>query len=331
MSIKALSSDLESKNLRQIYLFHGPERYLRRQFRQRLKQALMGDDANVSMNYHYFEGNDTSVSELIDLADTLPFLAERRLIIWENSGLFKKSDDTMVDYLKNLPPTTSFLFVEAEVDKRSRMFKTISAAGGVVEFQTQDEDVLRRWITGILRKEGRQVSGGAVDLILAKCGSDMDNIYNELEKLICYSEGRDSISIDDIEEVTTTRIGNKIFDMVGAVADKKAAQALALYGDLLALREPAMRILFLIGRQFGHLLQVKDLKSRGYDNKTIGAKAGLPPFVVAKHAAQAAKFTDGELRSALNVCVEADEAVKTGRMGDKMSVELLIVELSALA
>ena len=90
-----------------------------------------------------------------------------------------------------------------------------------------------------------------------------------------------------------------------------------------------MRILFLIARQFNTLMQVKELKGKGYDNKAIGAKVGLPPFIAGKYAAQAAKFKKEDLRGALEACVEAEEAVKTGRMNDVMSVELLIVRYSA--
>ena len=75
-------------------------------------------------------------------------------------------------------------------------------------------------------------------------GEDMENIHGELEKLFCYTLGKQEITIHDIEEICTTHIDNKIFDMVNAVADQKQKQALMYYYDLLALKEPPMRILF---------------------------------------------------------------------------------------
>lgn len=89
-----------------------------------------------------------------------------------------------------------------------------------------------------------------------------------------------------------------------------------------------MRILFLIARQFNLLLQVKELKNKGYDANTIGAKTGLAGFIARKYVSQASKFKEAELRKALADCVETEEAVKTGRMNDVMSVELLIVKRS---
>ena len=123
-------------------------------------------------------------------------------------------------------------------------------------------------------------------------------------------------------------IGNHIFDMVSAIAEGKQEKALNLYYELLAQKEPPMRILFLIARQFNLLLQVKELKNKGYDMRSIGEKVGLKGFVAGKYVSQAAKFKEAELKRALTDCVETEEAVKTGRMNDVMSVELLIVKSS---
>ena len=93
----------------------------------------------------------------------------------------------------------------------------------------------------------------------------MENISRELEKLFCYTMGRDVITAADIEAVCTRQIGNQIFDMVEAIAMRRQKQALDLYYDLLTLKEPPMRILFLIARQFNLLMQVRQLKRKGLD------------------------------------------------------------------
>ena len=163
--------------------------------------------------------------------------------------------------------------------------------------------------------------------MIAKTGTDMENIRMELEKLFCYCLDKDAIQPEDIDAVCVTRISSHIFDMVNAIADRKQKTALNLYYELLALKEPPMRILFLIARQCNMLLQVKELKKKGYDNKKIGEKTGRPGFVAGKYVAQAAKFKTSELRRAVERCVEAEEAVKTGRMNDVMSVEVLIMSV----
>lgn len=138
----------------------------------------------------------------------------------------------------------------------------------------------------------------------------MENIRGEVEKLVCYALDRDVVTAQDIETVCVRQIGSRIFDMVEAVADKKQKKAMELYYDLLTLKEPPMRILFLIARQFNLLLQVKELKNKGYDTRGIGEKVGLKGFIAGKYVSQAAKFKEAELKRALTDCVETEEAVK---------------------
>lgn len=324
--MKKLSEEIREGNLKQVYLLCGEEAYLRRQYRDRVKKALLGD--GDLMNLNCFEGKGIVPGEVIDLAQTMPFLAERRVLVIENSGFFKRGGETLAEYLADPAPSAYFLFVETEIDKRSRLYKAASARGRVIECKTPDEGVLKRWVVELLAKDNKRITQRDLDLFLEKTGTDMENIRGEVEKLVCYCLDREAVTAQDIEAVCVRQIGSRIFDMVEAVADKKQRRAMELYYDLLTLKEPPMRILFLIARQFNLLLQVKELKNKGYDTRGIGEKVGLKGFIAGKYVSQAAKFKEAELRQALTDCVETEEAVKTGRMNDVMSVELLIVRES---
>ena len=323
--MQQLNEDLKSGQLKQAYLLYGEEAYLRKQYKDKLQAVLLGE--GDAMNSHYFEGKDINPGEVIDLAETMPFFAERRVIVLENSGLFKSGGEKMAEYLTQPAPTAYFVFVESEVDKRSKLYKQVQQLGRAVEFSVQDERTLKRWIAGILKKDNKQITELTVEYFLDKVGTDMENIRSELEKLICYTMDKEVVEQEDIDKVCTNRISNHIFDMVTAIGDKQTERALTLYYDLLALKEPPMRILFLIARQCNTLLQVKQLKNKGFDNKRIGEKVGLPGFVAGKYVTQAAKFKEKELKRAVERCVEAEESVKTGRMNDTMSVELLIMSV----
>lgn len=325
--MQKLNEEIKTGQLKQVYLLYGEEAYLRSQYRDKLKTALLGDGDR--MNCHYFEGKDISVGEVIDLAETMPFFAPRRVIILENSGFFAHGGEQLAEYLAAPAETAYFVFVEPTADKRSRLYKAISTKGRAIEFKTQDEAVLKRWILGFLKKENKNITERDLNLFLEMTGTDMENIRGELEKLLCYCMNRDVITAQDIEEICTRQVSNQIFDMVSAVALKQQKRAMDLYYDLLTLKEPPMRILYLITRQFNMLLQVKELKNKGCDANVIGEKVGLAGFIAKKYIAQAAKFKETELRAAVRDCVEAEEAVKTGRMNDIMSVELLIVKYSS--
>ncbi len=323
--MQRINDDIKQGNFKQVYLLYGEERYLRRQYTERLKKALcgIGDD----MNTHFYEGKGLPVGEIIDLAETLPFFSERRVIFISNSGLFKSGGEQMAEYLASPAETCVFVFTESEVDKRSKLYKTVQSKGCAAEFSVQDENTLKRWIAGILAREGKRITESTVQLFLTKTGTDMENIQMELEKLVCYCMDKEIVTNEDVEAICTNRISNHIFDMINAIAARQTQTALQLYYDLLALKEPPMRILFLIARQCNLLLQVKELKSRGFDNKAIAPKIGVPPFVAGKYAAQAGQFRTSVLKNAVKQCVEAEEAVKTGRMNDMMSVELLILSV----
>lgn len=323
--MQRLNQDIKTGQLNHIYLLYGEEAYLRKQYKDRLKEAIIGDDA---MNYHYYEGKNISVGEIIDQAETMPFFADKRLIILENSGLFKGGGEELAEYLKAPAETVYFLFVDTEVDKRSKLYKAVSSKGCAVEFGIQDEATLKRWILGMVKKENKKISESALNYLLEMTGTDMENIRKETEKLFSYCLEKEAITERDIEQICTRRISSHIFDMINAIADRKQKRALELYYELLALREPPMRILSLITRQFNLLLQVKELAEKGYQGRTIGEKVGLPGFIAGKYVTQASRFKKKELRETLEACVEADEAIKMGRMNDNMSVELLIVKYS---
>ena len=323
--MRQIAEDIKQNNFKQIYLLYGEERYLRRQYRQKLQTALCSD--GDTMNVHFYSGKDIPVGEIIVLAETLPFLAERRVIFISDSGLFKSGGEKLAEYLASPCESTYFVFTESEVDKRSKLFKTVQSKGYAADFTVQDESTLKRWIAGTLGRDGKKITENTVQLIISKTGTDMDNIQMELEKLICYCMDRDVVTDADVEAVCTTRISNHIFDMINAIADRKQKAALELYYDLLALKEPPMRILFLIARQCNMLLQAKEMKLKGHDNRTIGSKLGVPPFIAQKVLNQASKFKTSTLRRAVQQCVEAETAVKTGRMNDMMSVEILIMSV----
>lgn len=324
--MEQLLQDLKQQNFKNAYLLCGEEAYLRNQYKKRLRDALVmeGD----TMNYSYYEGKDINPRAVIDMAETLPFFAERRVLMIENSGFFKNKCDELADYVAGIPESTCMIFVETEIDKRNRFYKEMKKHGRVVEFGIQKDEVLVKWILGMLKKEGKNITRDTLQVFLGKTGSDMQLIKNELDKLAAYTDGRDVITTEDVEQVCITQTTNKIFDMVNAIAEGNQKKALELYEDLLSLKEPPMRILFLIARQFNQLYQLKLLSKEGLPSAEIAKQAGIVPFAMKRYQAQAKSFSEEALRAAVEECVASEEAVKTGAMNDRMSVELLILKYS---
>ena len=324
--MKMLKEDIKKGQFKKVYLLMGEEVYLRNQYRKKLKEALL--DPEDTMNQAVFEGQGINVREVIDLAETLPFFAERRVLELQDSGFAKNACPELADYIPELPESTCLILTESEVDKRGRVYKAIKKEGRVVEFKKQDERTLARWVLGILNKEGRKITEETMRGFLQRTGSDMERIDRELEKLLCYTIGKDVIETADVEAVCTEQTENRIFDMIQAITEQNQRRALELYADLLAMKEPPMRILYLITRQFHQLLQLKELEGQGMEKSEMAKAAGVPPFAIGKYMAQCRKFTKKQLRRAVEDCVDTEERVKTGQMGDQISVELLIVKYS---
>ena len=319
--MQTLNQDIKEKSFKKIYLLYGDEPFLVGSYKKKLREAITGGD---TMNFNYFEGKNPDVKEIISLADTMPFFADRRLILVDGSGFFKSAQEELAAYLPQMPDTTCLVFAESEVDKRNRLYKRVKELGYAAELNKQDAAQLMRWAAGILGRDGRKISRPVMEYFLERTGDDMENIRMELEKLVCYTMGRDVITKEDVDAVGTVHVTSRVFDMVAAIVAGNTKKAMDLYEDLLTLKEPPMRILFLIARQFNQLLQIKELTAAGKDKGAMASALKVPPFAVGKLTAQARAFTRDQILSWVTLCVETEEAVKTGRLSDRLAVELLI-------
>ena len=324
--MKTIDQDIKEGKIKNVYLLYGEETYLIRQYRDKLKRAIVAE--GDTMNFGTFSGADINQKEIVDLAETLPFFAERRMILVEDSGLFKKGAEELADYMADIPETTYFVFVEKEVDRKTKMFKEVKKQGSAVEFPRQTDAILTRWVETRLKKNGKQIKRDAFALFLRKTGNDMENIDRELEKLLCYTLDRDYIEVSDVEAVTTEQIENKVYEMVDCVVRHQQKQALELYYDLLALKAKPMQILALTNKQFQCMMIVKSMSGQGFGDQDIAAKAGCPAWAVRKYQAKCRGYTMDQLKQAVKDGVEYETAVKTGRMNDRMAVELFLVEYS---
>ena len=319
--MQTLNQDIKEKSFKKIYLLYGDEPFLVGSYKKKLREAITGGD---TMNFNYFEGKNPDVKEIISLADTMQFFADRRLILVDGSGFFKSAQEELAAYLPQMPDTTCLVFAESEVDKRNRLYKRVKELGYAAELNKQDTAQLMRWAAGILGRDGRKISRPVMEYFLERTGDDMENIRMELEKLVCYTMGRDVITKEDVDAVGTVHVTSRVFDMVAAIVAGNTKKAMDLYEDLLTLKEPPMRILFLIARQFNQLLQIKELTAAGKDKGAMASALKVPPFAVGKLTAQARAFTRDQILSWVTLCVETEEAVKTGRLSDRLAVELLI-------
>ncbi len=323
--MQTIAAQIKSGQLSRFHLIYGEEPYMVRYYKNKLKNMLAseGDDMNAS----FFEGTSVPLQEVMSLGSTLPFFAEKRLILMENTELFKSSNE-MVDILKNFPETTFVVFVEKHVDKRNRLYKWIQKNGCITDCTTQQERDLLPWAARYLKEHGKSCSRRTMEYFITKTGFQMDNIVNELDKLIGYVGERPEITDTDIDTICSGQTVGKIFDMIDAVATGENKTVFRLYADLLELKEPPPRILHLLGRHINILLQIKET-GESLPDRDIAKKAGIPYFTVRKYKTQAKRFSKRQLLSLLEKRADYEERFKTGNLSEKLVAELFLIKALA--
>ncbi len=323
--MKKIRKDVADRAFEPAYLIYGPEAFLRREMKNLLKNSLGGEG---DLNCSYWEGRDAEMNEIREMAETVPFFAERRLILLENTGWAQKGGDELAEYLPELPESTILVMVEEEVDRRSKLFKAFDRCGYCAECRRLTEDELRQAMMQSVRKAGYQITREALDLFVEYCGEDLGNLVSEKDKLLAYTWNKKEIRREDVEEITSLTLQNRVFSMIDAMALGRPREAFLLYEDLKALREPPMRILYLMTQHIGRLLAVKELDALGWSTGSMADELKVKPFAVGKYLRQAKAFSAQEWQSRLERCVAYDQAVKNGELSDTLAVELALVEMS---
>lgn len=325
-----LNKELKEGVFRRAYLLCGEQAYLRLQNRDRLHKALLGggDEMNVST----YTGMDVTAREVIDQAMTLPFFADRRVIILETTVFFSKKasaeSDALAAFIPGIPETASLVFVEEAPDKRKKLYKAIAKHGFVLSCEDVPPGMLGRWAAGLFRKAGLSIEGNVLDRFLETVGGDMMNIESEAEKLISYCLGREQVTEEDIAAVCCTQLKDRVFDLISAVSRRQKDKALMIYMDLLALRTPPQVILTLLQREYARLSQVKELQDARLSEGEIGKRVGLSPWIVKKNYLPVARNIDsGRLAASLEECLQADQDYKSGLIGAGTAVEMTILRL----
>lgn len=324
--MKRINEAIKTRTFNRVYLLYGPESFLRLSYTNKLCDAVLPESDN--MNRTSFDGDKTSETAIIDFAETMPFFAEHRLIRVKDSGFFKNTTEFLPDYMARIPEYAVIVFSETEVDKRNRLFKAVQKHGYVSEFAMQKDAQLMQWGAALLQKAGLRITQNDMKYLLSRTGPDMSHLMLEINKVISYCQGRDVVTKADIDAITGIQIESHVFDMIDAVTARNQKKALDLYADLLALKEPPLRILFLIARQYNQLLMVKELASKGNSLQQIAARTGLREFVVRRAMNTGKAYPAAGLREHITACTEMEEAVKTGNISDRLSVELLLIRFS---
>lgn len=321
-----LNKQLKENTYSNLYLLYGDEEYLKINYRDRLTSGILADTTKGNINYHLYRQQDATAEAIAEQALCLPFFADRQLLVVENSNLFKAAS-SLADTLADIPDSTYIIFVENNVDKRNNLFRLLKKSGTVSEINHKKDSELLTWIAMYLKHSDCLITMRAAKLILSKCGVDMYQLSNELEKLISYVGEKKQIDIAEVEAVCTTTLSSRIFLMMDYIVSGKQAKALDLYRELLLTKEPPGKILSLLTKHISALTSIKEMTRE--NDMDIAKKLSVPSFTVKKYRAQASVFKKNELLACLTACVNTDFDIKTGKIQAQTAIEMLIISLSS--
>jgi DNA polymerase-3 subunit delta len=329
------------------YIFHGDEEFTRSEEVAKMRARIVSDGMG-DLNITVLDGRKVSLEEVVAACSALPFLAERRLVIVEGflqrfgpreragnkSEAAAESDlaDKLLAFLPYLPPTTRLLFLEnAPLSLRNPILKAAQETKGayIREFKVSAEGELQTWVQRRAAEKGSSLSREAASLLVSFTGQDLRLLDQELEKLAAYASYIRSITEDDIRLLVTPTYEDDIFALVDAFGLRDQVNAMRQLQQLLANGANDLYLLTMIARQFRQILSVKDLAEEGgLGPKEIGRELRITHgFIVEKLLRQGRHFSLEELEAILRRILEADQAIKTGRIEGQLALELLVVEL----
>ena len=192
-----LKTDLKDGNaLGNAYLFYGEESYLREYYLGQMRKALVPAGFE-EFNYHALEGKDLTAQSLTEMAEAMPMLAERTLIVVTDWDIYKLNEDQrerFIALLEDLPEYCCIVFVYDTVAyKQNKTVKKLCKAMDdhvtVVEFKAQDTSDLTAWIARRFRALGKQIDRQTAEYLIFLCGGLMTGLSQEIAKIGAYAKG----------------------------------------------------------------------------------------------------------------------------------------------
>lgn len=316
------------------YVLEGPEEYIKRSALEALRKKLLPEGLE---DINEARLTDPDANTLIAAAETLPFMAEKRLVVVQECGMLQgrakgydeaRNAAALADYLQNPPDTACIVFyVRDKADGRKKLYTQLKKTAEIVQFMPLDDREMTRWIAQSLKKLGKQISAPTCQKLTFTAGTDLYALSGELQKLAAYAGDRPEILPEDIDAVCTKTTAYRVYDLSGSLLRGDAKGAFTLAHALQKDGEEPLMLLALLQSECRRLLAVKLLRAAGMQPDAIAGKIGAPPFAVRQLYNQVTRFSESQLRAMCDACMAAEYQVKSGEMPLEGSLEKVMLQL----
>jgi len=332
-----VEDDLKNKKFHQLYLLYGEESYLRNGYAHALVKALIPEDD--SMNYSHYVGENMDAREVISQADTMPFFAERRVILIEDTGIFTRAADDLADFVANMPEYLVLIFSEEKINASFRLTKAVKKYGCVEEYARRTAEQLSAQVLARVKREGRKIRRPTMDLLLQMVGTDLTNVHNELDKLMAYmmspdrptaGSDPDEITPEDLQTILMPELEDSIFKMIDEISFRHQKKALDYYYDLLELKTAPELILNRMSATYAALYHVRVMMDSHVSRNDMMKAAGVSSGRLYYLSRTAGMYRAEELRRILEQLIQTEQEVKTGRLDGRLAAEMQIIRCSSM-
>lgn len=337
MKIENLEKEIKDNKLSGIYLLYGDEEYM---LSNTLKKIIKNFGETIK-GINFVQIDETSIANLIEDIQTPAFGYEKKLIIAKNTGILKKEGkkknviltnliekiNTYInENIKQIKDSVLLIFVEKDVDKNI-LYKSIEKLGNICEFASLKPMELSKKIKNICSAYKVNIADYDVKYFIECCGTDMQELINEIRKIIEYAGENGTITKSDIDNLCIKKIDSVIFDLTDSIGKKDTKQAIQVLNNLKYQKEPVQKILVTLYNHFKKLYTVK-LSER--QNKDISIQLKLKPnqtFLISKYKNQARYFKEEELKNILTSLSDLDYKYKTGTLDLDVGLDSIICSI----
>lgn len=336
-AFQKLKADLSVGTPGCAYIFYGEESYLREYYLGELRKSLVPAGFE-EFNYHRLEGKDLTVQSLAEMAEAMPMMTERTLIVVTDFDLFKLNEEQrekLIAFFEDIPPYACVVFVYDTVEYKpnrtmKKLYKAVSDHVAAVEFRAADNSDLVAWIARRFRALGKEIDRQTAEYLIFTCGGLMTGLVPEIAKIGAYAKGK-AITQKDIDAVADPVLSAEVFKLSDAVLQGNYDLAASILGDLLKMQTEPIMILAALGSQLRRIYTARMAIDSGHDKYWLMELWDMKSDYPAKLLLNAAKRTTADwCADAVKMCQVLDRRMKSEKGIDAAGeLKLLLVRLGA--
>lgn len=340
MQARDAMKEIRAGRIAPVYAAFGKDRYRMGQFSSMLADKLLAPDER-ELGMVRFDTSETALEEIVAEAETLPFFVSRKLIVVRDSavlcaaakenGKLEHKAEKFLAYMEQPSETSVILFlVQAEkLDERRKIVKMLKDRNLIVAFPELTESELATWAVKRALDQKRTLNQEAAELLVARLGTGMQALAQEVDKLCLFAGEGGVIGREDVSRLTAATVEEDVFGLIDAIAELRMDRTLAMYRELLLRKEEPIRIAALVARQLRIMLQIKELERHRYSPQQMAGQLGLHPYAVKLAAEKARRFDTAALGKHLAALADLDYRMKTGRVDKELGLQLFFLSMGA--